>query len=64
MANRYDETLNEGGKMFKVVVYGSDTPVSHHFDAEMQVVHFLEDITKHSIRELRVEYVPEIGGCE
>jgi len=50
--------------MFKVVVYGSDTPVSHHFDAEMQVVHFLEDITKHSIRELRVEYVPEIGGCE
>jgi hypothetical protein len=50
--------------MFKVVVYGSSSPVSHHFDAEIQVVHFLEDLTKNSIRELRVQYVPDVEGCE
>lgn len=50
--------------MFKVVVYGAGSPVSHHFDAEVQVVHFLEDITKQAICEVRVQYVPEIAGCE
>lgn len=50
--------------MFKVTVYGDVIPISHHFDAEIQVVHFLEDITKDSIRELRVQYVPDAGGCE
>lgn len=50
--------------MFKVVVYGNTAPVSHHFDAEVQVVHFLEDLTKNSIHELRVQYVPESEGCD
>lgn len=50
--------------MFKVVVYGTESPVSHHFDAEVQVVHFLEDITKQSICEVRVQHVPDMAGCE